>query len=418
MPGLSALSSGIGRIVALSLVGLLVIAAAVFVLRPGSSDKILTASFPRTVSIYEGSAVRILGVPVGQVDTVTPAGTTVEVEMSYDSEVEVPADAKAVVIAPSVVGDRYIQLTPVYTGGEKLEDGATLDMSNTAIPLELDEIYQYLDDLAVGLGPDGANEEGALTRLLETTAANFGGQGEKFNETIRNLSRFTTTLDNNKEALFGTAREVERFVKALADNDQTVRDFNDSLAAASNVLEGEREELAAALRNLGIAMEAVSGFVRENKEALSRNIKGLVSVTDILVKQRKALDEVLSAAPTALSNLFHTYNPSTGTLDTRTNLSYNEQALLEDPLGTLCSLISPLEPTGDVCDQLEAALPDLTPEALQQAVRNGGGGGGGLGGLLDGIAPRVSTDDSAAPSRPMVIEPIDRSLAGLVEVTR
>jgi phospholipid/cholesterol/gamma-HCH transport system substrate-binding protein len=419
MAVLSALSSGIGRIVALSLVGLLVIAAAVFVLRPGSEDKVLTASFPRTVSIYEGSAVRVLGVPVGQVDTVTPAGTTVEVEMSYDSEVEVPADAKAVVIAPSVVGDRYIQLTPVYSGGEKLEDGATLDMSDTAIPLELDEIYQYLDDLAVGLGPDGANEEGALTRLLETTAANFGGQGEKFNETIRNLSRFTTTLDNNKEALFGTAREVERFVKALAENDQTVRDFNDSLASASDVLEGEREELAAALRNLGVAMEAVSGFVRENKEALSRNIKGLVSVTDILVKQRKALDEVLSAAPTALSNLFHTYNPSTGTLDTRANLNYNEQALLEDPVGTLCSLVSPLEPTGDVCDQLEAALPDLTPEALQEAVRSGGGGGGGnLGGLLDGIAPRVSTETSPASRRPVVIEPVDRSMAGLVEVTR
>jgi phospholipid/cholesterol/gamma-HCH transport system substrate-binding protein len=167
-------------------------------------------------------------------------------------------------------------------------------------------------------------------------------------------------------------------------------------------------------------MEAVSGFVRENKEALSRNIKGLVSVTDVLVKQRKALDEVLSAAPTALSNLFHTYNPSTGTLDTRANLNYNEQALLEDPIGTLCSLVSPVEPTGEVCDQLEAALPDLTPEALQEAVQGGGGGGGGggLGGLLDGVAPRASTEDSPVSRRPMVIEPIDRSLAGLVEVTR
>lgn len=419
MPSLPSLSGGAGRIVALTIAGLMVIALAVVFLRPGSDDARLTASFPRTVSIYEGSAVRILGVPIGQVDTVTPAGTTVEVEMSYDPEIDVPADAKAVVVAPSVVGDRYIQLTPAYSGGKKLEDGATLDMSSTAVPLELDDIYKYLDELAVGLGPNGANKEGALTRLLEVTADNFGGQGEKFNETITNLSRFTQTLDNNKEALFSTATEIERFVKALADNDQTVRDFNDSLASASTVLEGEREELAAALRNLGVALEAVSGFVKENKDALSRNIKGLVGVTDVLVKQRAALDEVLSAAPTALSNLFHTYNPSAGTLDTRTNLGQNIVDIEEDPLGALCSLIQPVGPAGDTCDQLDAALGELgvptTPGELEG--RSGGGGGGG-GGLL-GIAPRAGTQGAQTPSARVVeIEPIDTSLAGLVEVPR
>src|SRR5689334_19274595 len=119
MASLPNLGSGAARIAGLSLAGLLVIATAVVFLRSGSEDATLTASFPRTVSIYEGSAVRILGVPVGQVDTVTPAGTTVEVTMSYDPEVDVPADAKAVIVAPSVVGDRYVQLTPAYSGGEK-----------------------------------------------------------------------------------------------------------------------------------------------------------------------------------------------------------------------------------------------------------------------------------------------------------
>ncbi len=424
MPSLPSLSGGAGRIVALTIAGLMVIALAVVFLRPGTDDARLTASFPRTVSIYEGSAVRILGVPVGQVDTVTPAGTTVEVEMSYDPEIEVPADAKAVVVAPSVVGDRYIQLTPAYTGGDKLEDGATLDMSDTAVPLELDDIYKYLDELAVGLGPNGANKEGALSRLLEVTADNFGGQGEKFNETITNLSRFTRTLDNNKEALFSTATEIERFVKALADNDQTVRDFNDSLASASTVLEGEREELAAALRNLGVALEAVSGFVKQNKDALSRNIKGLVGVTDVLVKQRAALDEVLSAAPTALSNLFHTYNPSAGTLDTRSNLGENIAELEQDPLGALCTLIQPAQPAGAACDGIESVLTELgielTPGAIEEGASSGGdGGGGGLGGPL-GIAPRAGTTGAKAPtaSRVVEIEPIDTSLAGLVEVPR
>ena len=82
----------------------------------GGETRTLTAKFPRTISIYEGSDVRVLGVPIGKVDSVTPTGTEVEVRMHYDAEVSLPEDAKALIVAPSVVGDRYIQITPVHDG--------------------------------------------------------------------------------------------------------------------------------------------------------------------------------------------------------------------------------------------------------------------------------------------------------------
>ena len=391
MATLGRFGPGVLRAVALAAVGLLLIAA-FMTLRPAADVKTLSASFPRTVSIYEGSDVRVLGVPVGEVTVVEPSGTTVEVTMEYDPEVKVPEDVKAAIIAPSVVGDRYIQLTPVYTEGPVLADGATLSTDSTGVPLELDQIYQSLDDIAVALGPDGANKDGALTRLLQTTAENFGGQGEQFNETIRNLSRFTTTLDNNKDALFDTAREVERFVNALEENDQTVRDFNDSLAAASAVLEGERDDLAAALRNLAVATEQVSTFVKENEQALSENVAGLVELTDILVKQRGAMDEILKAAPTALSNLFHTYNPETGTLDTRSNMGENVKALETDPITTLCSLVAPVEGSKEICDRLKAGLGRSAP-----------GGSGAFG------AARGPVDKDVVE-----VEPIDTTLAGIL----
>ncbi len=101
------------------------------------------------------------------------------------------------------------------------------------MPLELDEIYSSLDRLNVAIGPDGANKNGALTDLLETTAANFGGQGAKFNQTIKDFSSLSETLDDNKEELFGSLGELQGFVTTLADNDTTVRQFNRSLAAVS-----------------------------------------------------------------------------------------------------------------------------------------------------------------------------------------
>ena len=55
-------------------------------------------------------------------------GYCVKVTMTYEDRVKVPADAKAVIISPSVVGDRFVQLTPAYVsvGSSTLEDGAVL----------------------------------------------------------------------------------------------------------------------------------------------------------------------------------------------------------------------------------------------------------------------------------------------------
>ena len=333
------------------------VVAAAFTVLGGEDRKTLTALFPRTISVYEGSDVRILGVPVGTVDSVTPSGTDVVVTMSYDADVQIPAEAEAVIISPSVVGDRYVQLTPAYTGGELLADNATLEADRTAVPLELDQIYENLDRLNVALGPNGANRNGALSDLLEVTAENFGGQGEELNQTIQDVGKFSQTLSDNREEFFSSTRALQGFISTLAKNDSTVRRFNQSLSDVSTVLEGEREELSAALKNLSTALGQVSTFVRDNREILGRNIQGLNRVSKVLVKQRAALDEILTVAPTALNNLALTYNPQAGTLDTRANIQELGYQITSDPAAFLCGIVNQADTSGSACGVIEDAFP-------------------------------------------------------------
>ncbi len=338
------------------------LAAAAVVMFHGDDQKTLVAKFPRAVSVYEGSDVRILGVPVGQVDSVTPSGTDVVVKMSYDPSVQVPANAKAVIVAPSIVGDRYIQLTPTFEQGDhEIADGAVLGTDRTAVPLELDQIYSSIDDLTVALGPTGANHDGALSDLLETTAKNFGGEGAQFHRTVQNFSKLSATLDDNKDELFGSARQLEGFISTLAKNDQTVRSFNTSLGNVSSMLAGERQELKASLRNLATAMGQVSSFVKENRTILGKNISGLNRVSKVLVKQRGALDEILSDAPLALNNLALTYNPQAGTLDTRTNIGQLGQQITADPATFLCSIVDQADKSKNACNLIRQALPRTGP---------------------------------------------------------
>jgi len=162
------LALGTGAII----VAAALVAGGVILYRTSHQGKQVTAYFTDTIGVYPGSTVRVLGVPVGTVDAVQPQGTQVKVTLTVNSGVAVPADAKAVVVAASVVSDRYIQLTPAYTGGPQLTDNATIPASRTAVPVEVDQIYASLNRFAQALGPNALNKNGALSELVKTGAGN------------------------------------------------------------------------------------------------------------------------------------------------------------------------------------------------------------------------------------------------------
>jgi phospholipid/cholesterol/gamma-HCH transport system substrate-binding protein len=149
----------------------LALLAAVFLLfTNGGREKTMVADFKVANSLYKGNEVRMMGVPIGKVTKIEPLGDRVRITLQYDGDIKLPADAKAVVVSPSVVGDRFIQLGPAYTGGATLPDNARLGIDRTAVPVELDDIFKSIDNLALALGPAGANKNGALSRLVKSTA--------------------------------------------------------------------------------------------------------------------------------------------------------------------------------------------------------------------------------------------------------
>jgi phospholipid/cholesterol/gamma-HCH transport system substrate-binding protein len=313
--------------------------AGVLAIRQTEEMVTVTARFPAAVGIYRGSDVRVLGVKIGEITEVEPEGKTVRVEMAYPKRYRVPAGATALILAPSLVSDRYVQLSPVYEDGPALADGAKIPLERTVAPVELDDVYRALDELSVALGPKGVNRDGALNKLLQTGRNNLEGNGEQVNQTIGDLSTAVDTVANHRKDLFGTIRNLQTFVTALAASDKQVRQFNGTLAQVSEQLEGEKEELAAALHSLSLALAQVATFIRDNRDELVSNVAALTQVTGALARQRKALAETLDVAPLALGNLGLAYNPTSGTLDTRDNLMAPE-----DPALFACAILAKLVP--------------------------------------------------------------------------
>ncbi|MFE6287493.1 MCE family protein [Streptomyces sp. NPDC057877] len=281
----------------------------------------LTAYFDRAVGIYAGSDLRILGVRVGEVTSVRPQGTRVQVGLELDDGVRVPKGARAVVVAPSVVADRFVQLTPAYRSGPALADGAVLPASRNRTPVEIDQLYASLIDLSEALGPDGANSTGALSDLLTTGAANLDGNGEAIGDSVEQFGKAARTLDGSSDDLFTTLRQLQSFTTMLKDKDSDVRTAQERLDTVVGFFADNKDDLAGALDELGTALGQVKTFIEDNRGELKDNVDRLVPLTRTLVAQRTSLAEALDVAPLATSNFVGAYDTDIGRINGRTNLN-------------------------------------------------------------------------------------------------
>lgn len=355
--------------------GVLLVGAA----HPG---KRVTAYFAESVGVYPGSTVRVLGVPVGTVNSVQPDGTLVRVIMTLNSGVAVPANADAVVVAPSVVSDRYVQLTPAYTSGPQLTDGAVIPVAKTAVPVEVDKIYAALAKLANALGPNGANSRGALTNLINTGAANLAGNGGYLRQMITEFGGLSRTLGGSAGNLFASVANLQSFTTMLKANNGQVKLAEQQLAQVSSFLAADRQDLSAALSQLAVALSQVKSFIGGNRSLLVANIDKLAAITSVLSHERASLAEALDTAPLAADNLVHAYDAAHHTLDGRGDL--NELSMGHAPaVGTTADLQpgGPGGPAGSVpvLDAELSSLPPLplptvgavygTPQALLRSTR-------------------------------------------------
>ena len=277
------------------------------------------ALFESTVGLYPGSDVRVLGVQVGQVTAVEPEGPLVRVSMEVDEDVKVAADTGAALIVPTLVSDRYIQFTQPWTSGPALADGAVLAADRTITPVEIDQMVSSIDDLSKALGPKGANKDGSLSRVISVAAKNLRGNGPAMRQVITDLGDAASTFDNFDDDTFKSVTNLDEITRLFARNDRAVAEVNRQFAQVSGNFADDRDEFAAATRELAGALAIVEKFVHDNSDQITTTVKSMSTTTQLLVKQRKSLEEMLRTLPVTVQNFLLAYNPKRGILEGRGN---------------------------------------------------------------------------------------------------
>src|SRR5882757_8653896 len=267
----------------------------------------VVAYFPDTLALYAGDKVQIMGVQVGQIDTIEPAGDKMKVTFHYASKFKVPANATASILNPSLVASRNIQLSPPYTGGPVMESGAVIPMDRTQVPVEYDELRDSINRILTDLGPTKEQPKGPFGDVIESFSDGLAGKGEQINKTLNGLSEALTTLNSGRGDFFGVIKSLALFVNALYQNDRQFVALNDNLAQFTNSFTNTDNEVSKALQDLNQLLTTTRSFLNQNGSVLTKDVNNLADVTNAILQPepRYGLETFWHVYPNLGANLMN-----------------------------------------------------------------------------------------------------------------
>jgi phospholipid/cholesterol/gamma-HCH transport system substrate-binding protein len=245
----------------------------------GSSGRTDHAMFTRAIQLFPAGRVRVLGVNVGHIDSIRNTNGGVEVTFEIDSsDIQLPRDVQAAIVPASLLGERYVQLFPAYSGGPTLPNGATIPESRTAVPVEPDEVLRSLQDYL------GAIDPNTVTRFVENAATILRGNGQDLNTLIEHGARVMETLSSKRDDLANLITQLDTLTKALSTRQQAIGDLIQTYDVVGRTLNDNRTSLEGTIEGLNEASAQLASLLLAHQSSLNTDIDALTRTSRTLQK--------------------------------------------------------------------------------------------------------------------------------------
>jgi phospholipid/cholesterol/gamma-HCH transport system substrate-binding protein len=327
----------------------------------GGKQYNLSAWFPKTIALFPDSEVRVLGLPAGKVTKVTTFGNRVRVEMSVKDSVPVPADVHATIVPLSLIGERYVQLFPVWTNGQpRARTGDVIPEERTEVPVEPDEALAALKKFLDSLDP------GATGRLVQNAADDLKGNGQTFNDAVANISTLVGTLADKDQQLGDIIDNFDKFTVVLRTREVALGQVMDSFANLADLLAQERKAIESTVKNLGHVSTDAFDLLSVNRAGLDKDLTQLTRVLQAVKVNIDSVQQVLDSGPLLVNGLHNAYSPQFHRIDLRTQLSPTVSQLLGN-IGLGFTVCLPIDVNCTPGGSAAAAAGGKRPAAAPQA---------------------------------------------------
>lgn len=258
----------------------------------GSDPIHVTVQFDDVLDLVPQSTVKVDGVPVGRVETVSvgPDGWTADVGIVVDSAVELPANAYAAVEQTSLLGEKFVQLTPPPSdpSSELLADGDVIPLDRTRHATELEPVLGALSLLLNGGGV------GQLQPVVEELSTAFEGREGTTKSLLQQADRLIDGLDRQRDDITRALDGLDVLTVRVAEQNDRVAAILDDLPVATAVLEQQRPQLTELLVQLDRLGTVGTDVLDQSKEDL---IADLLALRPTLQQLAASGDDLVKALP-------------------------------------------------------------------------------------------------------------------------
>lgn len=318
---------------------------------PWSDETTVKAEFQQVpgLNLASQSSVTMAGVRVGSVTSAeaTKSGTAV-VTMTLEGNYDVYQDARAVLRPKNPLNEMQVELNPGTPSAGPLGESDPIPLSQTARPVQADEILEHLDersqvaltdlllesDVALARAPENLPEGLAATsstlKSMQPVVEALQTRREKIAKLVTALSDVTAAVGENDERVGRLASATQQTLSVLAQSDTALRasleqlpGFTRDLRQAMTSTRALTTQLDPTLDNLHRASDVLPGSLKRFKSTVGNLGRTLTSAQPVLDKARTVLADLrplVANTSTSLGSIERITSPLGR--DTRTVMSY------------------------------------------------------------------------------------------------
>ena len=272
---------------------------AVSIANTSGGGRSYTAEFTDVTSLNKGDDVRMAGVRIGQVQSISvTAHRVAKVRFSVDPDVHLASTVTAAIRYRNLVGQRYIALDQGAGSPDvRLATGTVIGLDRTQPALDLTALFDGFQPLFQALDPDQVNklsyeviqvfqgEGGTIDDLLQQTASltsTLASKDQVIGEVIDNLNSVLTTVNKHGDQLGQMVGTLQQLVTGLAQN---------------------RDVIGSAITGIDGLTRSVGGLLENGRQPLQQDISSLGQLSTNLAQNSPALNQFLQNLPNKLNQI-------------------------------------------------------------------------------------------------------------------
>ena len=246
---------------------------------------VYTAQFSEAAGLKTEDTVRVAGVKVGEVESLSLEDGAVTVEMRI-KDVFVGDQSEAAIQIETVLGAKYVALVP--RGSRELRSDDRIPVERTASPFDVVDAFNGLAETVQDIDTE------QLASSFEVLSDTFSETPDEVRTSLEGLARLSDTIASRDAQLRDLLTATRDVTQVLADRSG---EFT-QLILDSNVLLREVQDRRALIDSILTTTQDLSrqlqGLVADNRETLTPALQQLSRVTDILSRNRGALAETVN----------------------------------------------------------------------------------------------------------------------------